>query len=538
MTIAQIRRQWINSDNASIMIRDLAISGEDHNLEADILVVGGGTVGLLIAVLLSRKGSRVVVVESGGKQQIGERHPLNEVVQLGDRYNGAQDGRFRCLGGTSTRWGGALIPFMAQDLDLAAGWEARWPVDIEAFTKYTSAVERTFGLVGTSYEVSEFLGSVDAGDAAFIPRLAKWPPFLNRNVASLFRRDIESDSGPEIWLGATVTKFSLNPSGRIGVVCAKSVNGRCLSIRPGEVIVAAGAIESTRLLLIADRQHEDKLFAPHGILGRYFFDHLSAPTARVSVHNARKLNRIIGFRFEGKTMRSLRFEPAIELRKLHYLPTGFVHISFASESPSGFDALRSIFRHRQQGICPSARDVTLLASSIPWLVRALWWRVIEKRLLFAPRSTHQLHIVIEQEPLARNQIALSPDCTDLFGNPLATIDWRVGEAAADHVVALTQHFVRFWQASVLAQVARLDIEPTSKIVDGLKSCGGIYHPGGSTRMGKSASEAVVDENLRTFAVPNLIVLATSVFPTGGGANPTMMLLMAAFRLVDRLVNSR
>ncbi len=164
--------------------------------------------------------------------------------------------------------------------------------------------------------------------------------------------------------------------------------------------------------------------------------------------------------------------------------------------------------------------------------------MVEKRLLFPPRSTHHLHMVVEQEPLARNRIALSPDRADVFGSPLATIDWRVGATAAQHSIALTKHFLQFWANSVLAPLARLEIEPTPKIIDGLKSGGSIYHPGGSTRMGRSSSEAVVDENLRTFAVPNLNVLATSVFPTGGGANPTMMLLMAAFRLADRLVGSR
>jgi choline dehydrogenase-like flavoprotein len=237
-------------------------------------------------------------------------------------------------------------------------------------------------------------------------------------------------------------------------------------------------------------------------------------------------------------MRNLRFEPSFELRKQHGLPTGFAHVSFVSESPSGFDALRSILRGRQEGKLPSVRDVTLLASSVPWLASALWWRVVEKRLLFPPRSTHHLHMVVEQEPLARNRIALSSDRADVFGSPLATIDWRVGETAAQHSIALTKHFLQFWANSVLAPLAQLEIEPTPKVIDGLKSGGGIYHPGGSTRMGRSSSEAVVDENLRTFAVPNLNVLATSVFPTGGGANPTMMLLMAAFRLADRLVGLR
>ncbi len=118
--------------------------------------------------------------------------------------------------------------------------------------------------------------------------------------------------------------------------------------------------------------------------------------------------------------------------------------------------------------------------------------------------------VVEQEPLARNRIALSSDRADVFGSPLATIDWRVGEKAAQHSIALTKHFLQFWANSVLAPLARFEIEPTPKIIDGLKSGGSIYHPGGSTRMGRSSSEAVVDENLRTFAIPNLNVLATSV----------------------------
>jgi choline dehydrogenase-like flavoprotein len=520
------------------VIRDLAAANENQTREADILVVGAGTAGLLIAVLLSRKGSRVVVVESGGEQQAEDRHPLNEVVQLGETYHGAEDGRFRCLGGTSTRWGGALIPFMARDFDVAAGWDARWPVRVEAFTQYARQVERIFELTETPYEIPEVLGSGAGANAAFVPRLAKWPPFVNRNMATLLRRDIQRESGPEVWLGATVCEFSLEPSGRLGSVAAKSLNGRRLSIKAREVVFAAGAIESTRLLLLVDRQHDDRLFQPHGILGRYFYDHLSVPTSRVFVRDARRLNQITGFRFEGKTMRNLRFEPSFELRKQHGLPTGFAHISFVSESPSGFDALRSILRGRQEGKLPSVRDATLLASSVPWLASALWWRMVEKRLLFPPQSTHHLHMVVEQQPLARNRIALSSDRADVFGSPLATIDWRVGETAAQHSIALTKHFLQFWANSVLAPLARLELEPTPKIIDGLKSGGGIYHPGGSTRMGRSSSEAVVDENLRTFAVPNLNVLATSVFPTGGGANPTMMLLMAAFRLADRLVGSR
>ena len=93
------------------MIRDLvAQSGRTQEVHCDVLVVGGGTVGLLLATRLAAAGRHVVAAESGGLTQSGETHPLNDVVLLGAPYKGAASGRFRCLGGASTRWGGAMSP--------------------------------------------------------------------------------------------------------------------------------------------------------------------------------------------------------------------------------------------------------------------------------------------------------------------------------------------------------------------------------------------------------------------------------------------
>jgi choline dehydrogenase-like flavoprotein len=53
-------------------------------------------------------------------------------------------------------------------------------------------------------------------------------------------------------------------------------------------------------------------------------------------------------------------------------------------------------------------------------------------------------------------------------------------------------------------------------------------------MGTNVSRGVVDGELRTFGVPNLTVISTATFPTGGGSNPTMMLMMAALRAAERI----
>ncbi|HEX2885168.1 NAD(P)-binding protein, partial [Vineibacter terrae] len=141
------------------MIHDLgAMAGEAHERACDVLVVGGGIAGLLLATRLSRLGRHVIIAESGARSQPAETHPLNEVVQLGTVYSGATAGRFRCLGGTSSRWGGAMLPFMAQDIaQPVPGWDVRWPISLTDFTAYQHEVEALFDLPGSPYEAPQIM---------------------------------------------------------------------------------------------------------------------------------------------------------------------------------------------------------------------------------------------------------------------------------------------------------------------------------------------------------------------------------------------
>src|SRR5215469_2020072 len=276
------------------MIRDLRENaGASQESTADVLVIGAGIAGLLAATRLARAGGRVVVVESGGLKQSEETHPLNEVVQLGDTYSGALQGRFRCLGGTSSVWGGAMLPFLPVDLAFphTAGWNVRWPIALTDLTCYQEEVERLFRLSDGPYDFPGMLPDL------FLGRLAKWPAFQRRNVATLLTDDIHSEKGPEIWLHATATRFIFDLSGRLVSVTMRSVNGGTLTVLAQETLIAAGAIESTRLLLLADRQHGDRIFAPDRMLGRYFFDHLSTTTARLVNVRRRELNAVVGYRF-------------------------------------------------------------------------------------------------------------------------------------------------------------------------------------------------------------------------------------------------
>ena len=510
------------------MIRNLLGAGKIHR-DADVLVIGAGTVGLVMATALHKRGLRVVCLESGDEHQDDDTHVLNAVEHARTPYAGAAHGRFRCLGGTSTRWGGALIPFAAADLDPKI-----WPIAMSDLTPYLGEVEALFGLPAGPYEFPDVLGR----KSAHVARLAKWPPFRKRNVLTLVGDAARGTDGPEVWLNATASKFLVN-DGALAETTASAPDGSCVVVRATEVVFACGAIESTRLLLLLDRQNGHAISSHTRWLGAGFFDHLSAVVAELDVQDRRALNRLVGFRFEASgVMRNMRFELAELTTLRESLPACFAHIAFEPGPSGGFNELRDLFRVLQRSRWPGLAQLGRLAAESPWLARAVYWRLIEKRLLYPADARIQLHMVIDQEAISENRITLSENLKDPYGQPQACIDWSVTPRDRARISAATDAVLESWSSSWLAALANPVRRPAAEVLQSMEQGGGIYHPGGSTRMAHRAMDGVVDSHSRVFQIPNVRVVATSVMPTGGGANPTMTLLALALRCVDDLVQTR
>jgi choline dehydrogenase-like flavoprotein len=178
--------------------------------------------------------------------------------------------------------------------------------------------------------------------------------------------------------------------------------------------------------------------------------------------------------------------------------------------------------------------IVSLNRDMAWLLKAVWWRFAEQRLLYPRFSSLELVAVIEQMPIADNRITLASDKRDVHGNPLARITWRASEADLVTFRTLQQALCEWWAQSRFAKLGSLQATPEPIWSERLHLGADIFHPGGTTRMGNSAGTAIVDANLRTFRVANLHVVSTSTFPSGGGANPTFMLMAFALRAASRL----
>jgi hypothetical protein len=370
----------------------------------------------------------------------------------------------------------------------------------------------------------------------FVTRVAKWPPFKKRNVYRLFKNFIQSNVGPKIYINATVTRFSV-ASNTLTDVRASSAHGSALFINAKKVVIASGCIESTRLLLLLDKQLNHGNSPKNTYLGLGFHDHLSCIVAELVVKDRKALNRIMGFEFsKNGTMRNIRFEMNPNSKLRENIPPCFFHVSFDQNSDE-FYALRTILRSLQRMAFPSFHQLISLLKGFPWLIKALYWRVRYRKLLYPEHTAVHLHAVIEQQSIPENRIGLSDVEVDPLGVPLAEISWQITAEDKDNIYRAASAFSDWWADSSLNKIATLKLRPQSQIINDVGNCGGIYHPGGTTRMAHSANEGVVDKNLKVFGFDNLWLVSTSVMPTGGAANPTMTLLMLAINCADDIGKS-
>jgi len=506
------------------VIRDL--DQETHTLHAaNFVIIGGGTIGLLIAQKIAKlELGKVVVLELGGEKVSSAAESLPKVLFPKEQYAGAADGRFVGLGGTSARWGGAMIPFLPED------FQSEFRDLVIETNQYVSEIEGIFSLPQGPYEVQDSITF-----PSYVTRLAKWPKFSKRNLAQLLEGDMKSLPNLFIYKNAKVKKFNGKNSKIISVEVENSKVHNYL-FESEKFIIAAGAIESTRMLLeIEEEYSESENSRSKSMTGSFFSDHLSVKIANLSPIDKTKLNMLLGYRFaSGGSMSNIRFELEPDSSARKFLPPHFIHISFNTNLPGAFGTLREIFRILQEGGFPPAGHFLKLLSYFPWILRALFWRFFRRRLLYPDNAEIEMHLVIQQEPDAGNQVLLYKKSDANDENRAIQISWEVTQRDITNTLRVFKHFKAVWHESECINYVDAIFLDDEEVLSTLSKGGGIYHPSGSTRISFNGHEGSVDSNLKVNAMDNLYLVSTSVLNSGGAANPTMTEMMLGLRLVDYL----
>lgn len=521
-------------------IFDLAEAAHDASARrASFCVVGGGMAGLVMARHLSRAGHSVIVLESGGRHFSEAVNYLNAIENVDGRYTGAMTSRYRGLGGTSNLWGGRTIPINSAELgERDYLGHSGWPFAVADLDRYNGEIEGLFGLDDSSYEVTEADEPFPADGADFNCRWAKWPRFASCNLGRTMSREIEASLRLSVWTNATVNQFHFDhANGKLTGLTARHVSGRSLTIEAGQFIIAAGAIETTRLLLWLQRQSNDRALTGHNALGYYFQDHLHLRAATICRQDADASNKLLSYRFRHGTRRSLHLEMASALQRRERVHSAFAYVAMDMTN-SPLEKLKHIGRNLQKGRV-DVRALVGFGQHLGLLQKSLYWRFRHRRVYVPPSVRLHLDICAEQMPVRSNRIELSANL-DVFGVPVARLHWLPTEADERTFRKMVAGLELFWTRSGIDNVAPLQwnpvcLDPDRPIIDGVVD---YYHPSGTTRMGRDPASCVVAPDLSCHGLPNVSVISASTFPNAGSANPTLTLLKLALRLGDRLLASR
>ena len=525
-------------------LRVLAETGSaTTNVSASVCIVGAGIAGLIAATRLARdKRLRVVVVESGLRNSDPLVSALNEIVNSADKYRGAQQSRFRGLGGTSVLWSGKLLPLTPSDTRPRRylGLEG-WPFDIRELDRYRGEIELFLGVDGEPYEedISSRLDPeslLAQNDIDISLRWPKRPSLRNHNLAYVFRREIEKLDNLEIWLGATASSFDFDlSSGKIKALTAINHGGQSLKVAADEYLLAAGTLECTRLLLLADRQSNHSISRDCDALGRYFNDHLGLVPATLQPLNRRLTNRTLSDRSTFSSQRHLHFELRPEIQEKNGIASAYCDLWAELPEASSLTKSKQFLLGIKRGKLDLEYDeLKALFQDFPSLYWTAHWQWMLRQKYWPPNAALQLNIWVEQMPLWQNRLCLS-DQKDALQLPKLKLEWKKTDAEEKTFQTMARKIDQYW-ARHLAHICQLKwkpevVKPDSRMVD---SACDLAHPAGSTRMGTTPSTSVVDPQLRVHRMPNLSVASASAFPTSGSANPTLTIMQLAMRAADNL----
>lgn len=520
------------------MIVDLEREDPPADFSPEVCIVGAGAAGITLAAELIRQRKRVLLLESGGPALEAAAQALNAFEITGQPQQAASIGRFRVLGGTTTKWGGQILPFTAEDFEKRP-WIAGsgWPFPLSHLEPYYERALRMEGLAPAMQQDSavwQRLGmSTPAMDEDFVSYFTRWCP--EPDFARL-HRPIFASRLLCVALHATVTGIEMNAGldAVVGLQC-HTPGGKERMFVAERYVFSLGTIETVRLLLQPLRTANQAPWQRNGLLGQNFQSHIDFDAARISAIDSKRMRQFFANVYDG----GFKYHPKFRLSRNAQRCDQVLNIAGAvtATHPAERELVhtktlaRQILRGRLDGI--TGADLSSAFCQVPLLFKLAQAYIVEHRAYWVPGSELRLRVHCEQEPLSKSIIRLTQD-RDASGVLRACLDWRV---SASEWRTIHRFAERVQHAFHRLGLGICTLAPQLLQPDGFSNVvfDNSHHDMGGSRMAVAPSQGIVTPDLRLYGVRNAFVCSASVFPTSGFSNPTHTLIALAVRLADHLV---
>ena len=449
----------------------------------DCYVIGAGPAGITLALELAKANRTVLVFETGTVTE--PRGDMPNAVNYGHFRDGWWDQHsIRALGGTSRVWSGWCATLMEVDFaNPVTG--VRWPIAKSDLAPY---YPRAAAVVDREPSILDV-------ETPFIPGFVYRP--FSRGAATRFgrkyREGLSTSSLVDVAVGRSVIGLDANASRSAvrSVTCFRHASGATeqLDIDPAQnVVVAGGGISNAQLFLQPRADGAAPVGNESGLAGKYLMEH----------PHLYYVGEVVLDDDLDQWSRPADFGTA-------------VHALVPDD--------QQMRRHGLLGCSVECRDRTTEHPMAEYLVGEY----------AKPFHHYVCSVRSEMAPAASNEVVLTGerDAAGLY-RPAARCVIGAGDFlnVEKTLRLLGESLIESGKGRVRINNERLYRQPT-----------GGGHIMGTTRMGTSQSNSVVDRDCRVHGYDNLFVAGSSVFPTGGYASPTLTIVSLSLRLADTLMTA-
>jgi glucose dehydrogenase len=530
------------------------------DIEADVIIVGSGVAGAMLAAKLAEAGVKVAILEAGTRVDRAEAtqrfwdaaikvpecpyppspqadHPISNdpdywYRQLGpDKFKSTY---LKVLGGTTWHWLGTCLRYVPNDFRLSTryGRGIDWPISYADLEPFYGQAENEIGVSGNG---NEALGS---------PRSTNYPmpvisqTFLDKVYAKALagtqyevratpqgRNSTDRDGRPACCGNAScipVCPIQAKYDATVHLSRAEK-NGAVVHVQTTATMVEISPDE--RVTTIRFKRWDGSAGVASGKVFVLAAHAIEIPRLLLNSRTAARPNGVGNS--SDQVGRNLMDHPAQLSWALAATPVwpyrGPLSTSGIENLRDGeFRKDRSAFRIEigNDGWSWPTGAPTSTADELAR--RGLRGKALNDALRMQASRHIRLASLMEQLPDPQNRVTLDARERDVYGVPRPCIAYRLDAyVQAGLAAARDAHAAIFNRLGASAIQHRHVAEGAGHII-------------GTARMGTDPKSSVVDRDLRSHDHPNLFILGSAVFPTSATANPTLTIAALSLRAADQV----
>lgn len=527
------------------MIIDSRTIEQDKTLETDICIIGAGVAGVTLAQEFADAAFKVCLLESGGIGPDNATQALYWGQNVGLPYYPLDVARASAIGGSGHRWnidlndgsfGVRLHPLDRHDFE-ERDWvpDSGWPFGKEQLDPFYARAQDVCQVGANTYAVDDWENPHQTPRLPFQTDRVQTTifQFMRRTVyIEAYRKLIDRAANITTLIHGHATELQTSENAdNVNSICIRTLSGNTFGIRARYVVIAAGALESPRLLLVSNRTEACGLGNRNDLVGRFFMEHPHLWSGRFIPSDESLVRRTGLYRLhwarQTPIMGKLTIAEAVQRSEklLNYCVS--IHPEpYRLRTDVAPDWPVVSWPLLQAGNFEYPSQPKYAHSSVRQEVRNTLSRVYRT---FKKKPVHfTLNHMSEQLPNRDSRVMLSTE-KDLFGRPRIQLNWQVKPMDIRTIIRSQQIIDEELRRAGLGRLI-IDLKEALPPAD----LHGGWHHMGTTRMHADPAKGVVNGNCRVHHMSNLFIAGPSVFPTGGYANPVLTIVALSIKLADHI----